>query len=106
LTEREKRRKINEILEREEGIAMASEVLMSISKDENERARLLSEYKGQVDMQSKLVHAKRTGLAEGMEKGMEKGLAEGMRQGEQNIISLLKSGKSPEEIIKEAENRK
>jgi hypothetical protein len=32
---------------------------MTISKDEVERARLVSEYKYQLDTQSKLVHAKR-----------------------------------------------
>ena len=72
---------INEILEREEGIAMASEVLLSISRDEAERARLMSEYKYQLDMQSKLVHAK--------------------REGENRIIELWKSGKPLEEVIKE-----
>jgi predicted transposase/invertase (TIGR01784 family) len=65
LTEKEKRQKINEIMEMEEGITMASEVLMTISKDEIERARLMSEYKYQLDTQSALVHAKRTGLKEG-----------------------------------------
>jgi hypothetical protein len=93
LTNMGKRQKINEIVEREEGIAMASKVLMTISKDEIEQARLLSEYKGQVDAQSKMVHAKRMGRAEG--------LAEGLAKGQQEIINLLKSGKSPEEIIKE-----
>ena len=39
--------------------------MMSISRDEAERARLMSEYKYQVDMQSKLVHAKRVGREEG-----------------------------------------
>jgi hypothetical protein len=73
-------------MEREEGIAMASEVLMTISKDEVERARLRSEYKYQMDMQSKLVHAKRVGEQRGIVIG------------EQKIISLLKSGKSLEEI--------
>jgi hypothetical protein len=38
-----------------------------------------------------------------MEKGMEKGMQQGIQQGEQNIINLLKSGKSPEEIIKLAD---
>ena len=38
---------------------------MTISRDEHERARLLSEYKYQVDMQSKLVTAKREGKIEG-----------------------------------------
>ena len=64
---------------------MASKMLKSISKDEIERARLMSEYKYQLDTQSKLVTAER--------KGMEKG--------KQEIIDLLKSGKSPEEILKD-----
>jgi predicted transposase/invertase (TIGR01784 family) len=37
---------------------------MTISKDEVERARLVSEYKYQLDTQSKLVHAKREGRQE------------------------------------------
>jgi len=64
LTNKEKRQKINEILELEEGIAMANKVLLTISRDEVERARLESEYKYEVDMQSKLVHAKREGRKE------------------------------------------
>jgi predicted transposase/invertase (TIGR01784 family) len=92
LNDKNKRRKINEIMECEEGIAMASKVLMTISKDEVKRARLMSEYKYQMDTQSNLVHAKRMGIQEGMEKGR------------QEIINLLKGGKSPEEIIKFAES--
>ena len=38
---------------------MAGQVLLSISKDEIERARLDSEYKFAVDLQSKIVDAKR-----------------------------------------------
>jgi predicted transposase/invertase (TIGR01784 family) len=56
LTDKSKRGKINEILEIEEGIAMASEVLMTISRDEAERARLMSEFKYQVDMRSHIAH--------------------------------------------------
>jgi hypothetical protein len=85
LTDKDKRRRINEIMKLEEGIAMASEVLKSISKDEIERARLMSEYKYQLDLQSKLVTAER----------------EGRQKGKQEIIDLLKSGKSPEEILKD-----
>jgi len=44
---------------------MASEVLMTISKDEVERARLMSEYKYELDTQSRIVTAKRQGRAEG-----------------------------------------
>jgi hypothetical protein len=91
INDKGKRGKINEIMELEEGIAMAGEVLRSISKDEVKRARLMSEYKYQLDAQSKLVHAKRMGIQEGIQQGMQ--------QGRQEIINLLKSGKSPEEII-------
>jgi predicted transposase/invertase (TIGR01784 family) len=48
---------------------MASEVLMTISKDEVERARLMSEYKYEVDTQSKVVQARREGIEEGMLAG-------------------------------------
>ena len=85
LTDKSKRQKINEILKREEGIAMASEVLISISKDEVEWAQMMSEYKYKLDTQSKLVHAERKGI----------------KKGEKKIIDLLKSGKTPDEIIRD-----
>ena len=37
---------------------MASEVLMTISRDEVERARLLSEFKGEMDFRTHINHAK------------------------------------------------
>jgi predicted transposase/invertase (TIGR01784 family) len=89
LTDKAKRGKINEIIKYEEGIAMASEVLISISKDEVERARLMSEYKYQLDLQSKITYAKREGRQEGK------------LEGRQEILDLLKSGKSTEEIIRD-----
>ena len=89
LTDISKRHKINRILEIEEGIAMASEILKSISKDEKERFRLMSEEKYQLDIQNELTHAKR----------------EGRREAEQKMIDLLKSGKSPEEILETLERR-
>ena len=75
---------------------MASQVLISISKDEEERFRRMSEEKYQLDMQSRLTDATRD--------GMQKGRKEGKKEGQQEIVELLKSGKSPEEIIKEYEN--
>jgi len=108
LTDKAKRGKINEIIEYEEGIAMASEVLMSISRDEVERARLMSEYKYQLDLQSRITYAKRQGLQEGEAKGMKKGKKEGRREGmlegRQEILDLLKSGRSAEEIIRDYGN--
>jgi hypothetical protein len=58
LRDKSKRGIINEIIKHDEGIAMASQVLMTISRDEVERARLLSEEKYILDTQSKVVHAK------------------------------------------------
>ena len=48
----------------------------------------MSEYKYELDTQSKLVQAER----------------EGFKKGEQRIIDLLKNGKSPEDIIRDHEN--
>jgi predicted transposase/invertase (TIGR01784 family) len=64
LTDRGKRGKINEVIAREEGIAMASKVLVTISKDEVERARLVSEFKYEMDTQSRVTQAKRDGSKE------------------------------------------
>ena len=49
------------------------------------QARKMSEEKYELDLQSKLVHAKR----------------QGRQEGRQEVIDLLKVGKSPEEIIRE-----
>jgi len=69
---------------------MASEVLLEISRDEEERARLMSEYKYQLDIQSKLVHAKREGREEGREEGEQKRT--------QYVLDLIAQGLSTEEI--------
>ena len=76
-------------MEQEKGIAMASEVLITITQEEREQAWALSKLKYELDTQSDLTHAKREGREEGEKKGI------------QEIIQLLKSGKSPEEIIRE-----
>jgi predicted transposase/invertase (TIGR01784 family) len=62
--EPEKRNEINKLLKEEEGINMALESLMTISKDENERARLLTLQKNLVDWQSGIVYAKKQGRKE------------------------------------------
>jgi hypothetical protein len=82
LRDREKRGKINEIIGREEGIAMASEVLMTISRDEVERARLLSELKYELDTQSRIGSA----------------WQEGRQERNSEILKLFESGCSAEQI--------
>jgi predicted transposase/invertase (TIGR01784 family) len=78
LTDKDKRCKINEILEQEEGIAMASEVLMTISKNEIEQARLLSELKYELDTKSRIVHAANTATKTATETVARNALAEGL----------------------------
>jgi predicted transposase/invertase (TIGR01784 family) len=90
LDDKTKRQKINEIIQLEEGIDMASQVLMTISKDEVERARLESEYKYEMDTQSKVVHAKREEKREIAKEALTQGLTI-------ELISKL-TGLSPDEI--------
>jgi predicted transposase/invertase (TIGR01784 family) len=65
LTDQEKRGKIIEITNREEGIAMALDTLANITQDEVEYARMSTLIKSQLDYQSGMVGARRKGLAEG-----------------------------------------
>jgi len=87
LTNKNKRAKINEILEREEGIAMAGETLIHISRDEIEFARQTSELKYELDNQSRMAYARKKGLAEGEQKKARE------------IAKNLKSAGVSEEII-------
>ena len=68
---------------------------MNISRDEDQRARLLSEYKGAVDFQSKMVQAKRDGRQEG--------LLEGEKKNSKEILELIASGYTAEDIKRKLE---
>jgi predicted transposase/invertase (TIGR01784 family) len=61
---------------------MASEVLMTISRDEVERARLMSEFKYEIDTQSKIGYARREGREEGRAEGQREGRKEGRKEGQ------------------------
>jgi len=65
LTDEDKRGKIIEIINREEGIAMALETLANVTQDEVEYARMTTLLKSELDYQSRMVGARRKGLAEG-----------------------------------------
>lgn len=91
LTNRAKRAKINEIMEREGEIAMAGETLIHISKDEIEFARLTSELKYELDHKSMMVDARREGLAEG--------IIEGQAEARLEIAKNLKTAGVSAEII-------
>ncbi|MDR1148934.1 MAG: hypothetical protein LBK66_09915 [Spirochaetaceae bacterium] len=65
---------------------MASEVLMTISRDYVERARLMSEYKYELDTQSRVVYA------------WQQGEQEGRREEKLEILKLFDAGFSAEDI--------
>ncbi|MHC6201866.1 hypothetical protein ACYULU_01575 [Breznakiellaceae bacterium SP9] len=73
---------------------MASQVLIRISRDEVERARLESEYKYALDLQSKVVRAKREGRQEEKQAVAREMKADGMPVSK---ISTY-TGLSPNEI--------
>jgi predicted transposase/invertase (TIGR01784 family) len=57
---------VNRVIESREGLSVAGELLMSISKDERERAIFRSRRMYQADKESDMIVAKRAGRAEGM----------------------------------------
>jgi len=81
LTDEEKRGKIIEIINQEEGIAMALDTLVNITQDEVEYARMSTLLKSELDWQSREVGARRKGLAEGFTKGHDEGFTEGRNEG-------------------------
>ncbi|MHC6201865.1 hypothetical protein ACYULU_01570, partial [Breznakiellaceae bacterium SP9] len=69
-----------------------------ISRDEVERARLESEYKYALDLQSKVVRAKREGRQEGRQEGMQ-AVAKTLKDMGDPIDKIARAtGLSPNEI--------
>jgi predicted transposase/invertase (TIGR01784 family) len=98
ITDPEKRDLINEILEYEEGIEMASEVLLTVSRDEIERATLEHELKNTLDLQSKMAEAKEEGMALGFEEGREQTARNMKNYGDPVEKIALITGLSPKVI--------
>jgi predicted transposase/invertase (TIGR01784 family) len=93
--DREKRELVNEILAQEEGIAMAGETLVTITKEEAEQWRETSRLKYEWDMRS----AQSEAWDEGLEEGRVKGRVEGRAEGEFETARKMKAdGFSPEQI--------
>jgi len=71
LTDEEKRAKMIEIINHEEGIAMAVETLSNITQDDVEYARMTTLIKSQLDYQSGMFEARQSGREEGEEKSRQ-----------------------------------
>jgi len=74
---------------KEEGIMRAERSAAKIDRDYKKYARKMAAIKNSMDRAQLILDAQ--------EEGHERGI----KKGEQNIVELLKSGKSPEEIIRE-----
>ena len=62
---------------------------------------LVHEYTTEDFLEARYEEGIEIGTEQGIERGIEIGTEQGIGKGEQNIINLLKSGKSPEEIIRD-----
>ena len=58
-TDKSKRNNLNKILEREEGVMLAAQILETISKDEKERAIYEAQWLYELDQQSERISAER-----------------------------------------------
>jgi len=90
---------INNINEMKEEIAMASALLMEISKDDHERALFLSRKKAETDRVSDLLTVEERGWTKGRAKGRAEGRAEGEAKGMAKVALNMKRNGMPVEII-------
>jgi len=108
----EHRELINNLIRNNEEIKMASELLMTISQDEKERAHFRSRRMYETDQYSNLQTAIERGRREGRDEGRREGRDEGRREGRDEgigigrkeerieILNLLDGGVSIDEIRK------
>jgi len=98
LTDEAKRAKMMDIINHEEGIAMAVETLSKITQDQVEYARMCNLLKSELDYQSGMVDARDEGREEGREEGLEQGREEGREEASQYFLELIEQGLSLDEI--------
>jgi predicted transposase/invertase (TIGR01784 family) len=104
LTDEEKRAKIIEIINNEEGIAMAAETLGNFTQNEVEYIRQLYKLKRELDYQSGMAWEREEAREEGRAEGLEKGREEGLEEGREEILKLFEQGLSIEEIKERLRN--
>ena len=99
----ENEEELNMVAERNPKVKNAVVTLRRLSVDEQTRDLYERREKAMRDLDSRERQARAEGRAEGKTEGKAEGKAEGKTEGKAEIIALLKSGKSPEEILKEYE---
>lgn len=82
------REAVNQVIESEEVLTVAGELLMSISQNEQERAIFRSRRKYQTDWQSDMATSEDVGRQKGLAEGLTKGRAEERTEIARNLLSL------------------
>jgi len=90
ISDKSKREKLNAIIERKEGIKMATDVLYEISQDEEARIQYLNELLADLDARSWVSDAWEEGKEEGIVIGKEEGIVEGIVIGKEEGIIIGK----------------
>jgi hypothetical protein len=86
---------INNIIRTKEEVGMATELLLEVSQDAEERARMRSRKKFLMDETSNMITAKKL-----MEKGRVEGMIAGKAEGRAEIFDLIAQGVPIDEIKK------
>jgi predicted transposase/invertase (TIGR01784 family) len=102
VTDDSKKKLLEEILEREAGIKMATNILLEVSKDEETRAYYESELIFELDQRGRFNQAKREGREEGKREGRE----EAEKEFEIEKKELSDEIKKLQDKIKELETKK
>jgi hypothetical protein len=96
----EYREAVNKVIDSKEALQMAGNLLMSVSKDERERAVFRSRRMYQTDMQSNLATAEDRGEQRGLQKGLQEGLQKGLQEGTFAIArNMIIAGEPLEKVI-------
>ena len=93
--EPEYRRVVNEVIDSKEALTVASELLMSVSKDEHERALFRSRRMAETDRLSNLATAEERGERRGERRGIAKGIN---IEREKTVLKMLSIGRPVSEI--------
>ena len=88
-SEPQERETVNEVIASKEALQMAGNLLMSISKDERERAVFRSRRMYQTDRASDLATAEDRGERRGIEIGERRGKDEGMQEALQSLMETM-----------------
>jgi len=93
LTDPEKRDKIIEIINQEEGIAMAVDTLINITKDEIEFAQMTTLIKSELDWRSGMADAENKGRSEGLIEGRNEANLENAKKMKADNMSVSQISK-------------